>query len=539
MVQPFLPDDGKKSKKKKKGKKKKVVESSSDESSDDSSDEDSSSSDEEEPVPVKKSKKNQKKKSKPVPPKEEPKKLSKNQLKKQRKREREAAAAEEEKKKAAAAEAAKVAEAEAKAKKEEEAKKAAEQGKKKLSKKQRKKLAAAERLKKEEEEKAAAAAAKKKGKKKKGKKQTEQDKPAEEVAQPQKPQEKKKKGKKKKQAAPEPVPEVLPEVIEEPVEEEEDSDGWEKVPTRGEKRKKKTTTKKAVSTEGNSQLPTGPIVQEILELGSKPINPKDDDQIKKKIFDVLGFPTRRSRDDDDSIEDDSKFGRNVRLFKSKLNVHMEFNETRSKYYLIMNGAAQNCQDAIRAANQLFEKGYSDILTPGMTQDSFPVAEKDRGAVVGKGGVNMQAIQDEFCVQIRLPARNGPSDLVTLSGPTEGVKKAKIAIMQLINTGISDITHPDSAVCEVMIPNRRKAALIGTRGSNIQRIQREYNCRVNVPQNVPGQRPNDKVAVVIAGEKALIDAAVADVKESVAEPEPEQIPGFSKELTCEYDPWSED
>lgn len=538
MVQPFLPDDGKKSKKKKKGKKKKVVESSSDESSDDSSDEDSSSSDEEEPVPVKKSKKNQKKKSKQEPPKEEPKKLSKNQLKKQRQRERKAAAAEEEKKKAAAAEAAKVAEAEAKAKKEEEAKKAAEQGKKKLSKKQRKKLAAAERLKKEEEEKAAAAAAKKKEKKKKGKKQTGQDKPAEEVAQPQKPQEKKKKGKKKKQAAPEPVPEVLPEVIEEPVE-EEDSDGWEKVPTRGEKRKKQTKTKKVVSTEGNSQLPTGPIVQEILELGSKPINPKDDDQIKKKIFDVLGFPTRRSRDDDDSIEDDSKFGRNVRLFKSKLNVHMEFNETRSKYYLIMNGAAQNCQDAIRAANQLFEKGYSDILTPGMTQDSFPVAEKDRGAVVGKGGVNMQAIQDEFCVQIRLPARNGPSDLVTLSGPTEGVKKAKIAIMQLINTGISDVTHPDSAVCEVMIPNRRKAALIGTRGSNIQRIQREYNCRVNVPQNVPGQRPNDKVAVVIAGEKALIDAAVADVKESVAEPEPEQIPGFSKELTCEYDPWSED
>lgn len=369
----------------------------------------------------------------------------------------------------------------------------------------------------------------KRKKKKKSKKQVEGE------SQPAPPVPEVPEAKKEEKKAPEPAVEEE----EEPAltqEADEESDGWEKVPSQSSRRRNRKRGG-ANSAEGKSKK-QGPIVQEILELGPKPNDSKADDPVKKKIYDVLGFPMRRNPDDDPE-EDNSKFGRNVKLFKQKLNVDMEFKETRTKYYLLMNGAPEACQQGINAAKQLFDKGYSDILTPGMTQDSFPVAEKDRGAIVGKGGANLQAIQDEYEVQIRLPARNGNSDLVTLSGPIEGVKHAKAAIMQLINTGISDVTHPDSAVAEVLIPNRRKAALIGTRGSNIQRIQQAYNCRVNVPQNLPGQKPNDKVSVIIAGEKELIAAAVQDVKDSVAEPEPEQLPGFSKELTCEYDPWAED
>jgi len=417
-------------------------------------------------------------------------------------------------------------------------KKAAEKPKKRLSKKQKKKLAAQklqqEKEEKERQEKEAAEAAaaellaqtSKKKKKKKTKKQVEGE------SQPAPAPESKKKGKKKAEEAPiEPEPALTTQDA------DEDTDGWEKVPSQSRKSRRKRGGGNN-SAEGKSQAPKGPIVQEILELGARPNDNKADDPVRKKILDVLGFPSRKSLDDA-AEEDNSKFGRNVKLFKLKLNVDMEFKETRTKYYLLMNGSPESCQQAINAAKELFDKGYSDILTPGMTQESFPVAEKDRGAIVGKGGANLQAIQDEFSVQIRLPARNGNSDLVTLSGPIEGVKHAKAAIMQLVSTGISDVTHPDSAVAEVLIPNRRKAALIGTRGANIQRIQQAYNCRINVPQNLPGQKPNDKVSVIIAGEKALIAAAVADVRESVAEPEPEQIPGFSKELTCEYDPWAED
>lgn len=278
-----------------------------------------------------------------------------------------------------------------------------------------------------------------------------------------------------------------------------------------------------------------------MELGSKPLDPKATDEIRKKILNVLGLPPRPSKNDDGSGggSGGGKWQMNVDLFQEKLAVEMQFKETKSKYYLLMNGSPNSCQDAIRAAEQLFEKGYSDILTPGMTQISFSVADKDRGIVVGQKGVNMNAIQDHFGVQIRLPRRDGPSDLVVLSGPTDGVKGAKETILKLIATGISDVTHPDSSMRTVMIASRRKAALIGTRGSNIRRIQDHYQCRITVPKNEPGQRPDDKVAITIAGDKDLIDDAVADVLESVAEPEPEQVPGFSKELTCEYDPWAED
>merc|ERR1712130_823769 len=262
-----------------------------------------------------------------------------------------------------------------------------------LSKKQKKKLAAQklqqEKEEKERQEKEAAEAAaaellaqtSKKKKKKKTKKQVEGE------SQPAPAPESKKKGKKKAEEAPiEPEPALTTQDA------DEDTDGWEKVPSQSRKSRRKRGGGNN-SAEGKSQAPKGPIVQEILELGARPNDNKADDPVRKKILDVLGFPSRKS--------------------------------------------------------------------------------------------------------------------------------------------------PDSAVAEVLIPNRRKAALIGTRGANIQRIQQAYNCRINVPQNLPGQKPNDKVSVIIAGEKALIAAAVADVKESVAEPEPEQLPGFSKELTCEYDPWAED
>jgi len=423
------------------------------------------------------------------------------------------------------------------ARKKEEAKKAAEkQNKKKLSKKQRKRLAIAAAKEKEENERI-----------EKEKKQKELEAAAAKKTSDGQAEGKKKKRKKKKKKAPvetAPVETVAVQeavtkvVIEQP---EEDDDGWEKVPARGKKRGKKTKSAPA-QTEGNADLPKGPIVQEVLDLGTKPIDREATDEARQSIMSVLGFPPRPSKDGrDDQIPGrrEAKWLRNVELFKTKLNVLMEFKETKSKYYLLMNGTPANCQDAIKAAQQLFDQGYSDILTPGMTQETMIVEAKARGAVVGKGAENIKQIQAEYSVNIQLPPRVGTSDVVTLSGPTEGVKMAKIAIKQLMETGISDCTHPDSSVRSVMVPNRRKWILIGTKGSNIRRIQDQYQCRITVPQNVEGQKPDDLVAVMVAGEKALLDAAVADIKESIAEPEPEQIPGFSKELTCEYDPWSED
>lgn len=331
------------------------------------------------------------------------------------------------------------------------------------------------------------------------------------------------------------------------VEEPEDDDGWQKVgPSKRKKQAKKNKSSAAAAqTEGKDDFPKGPIVQEVLDLGTKPIDRDATDEARQTIMSVLGFPPRPSKkgggNDDQQMPGrrEAKWLRNVGLFKTKLNVIMEFKETKSKYYLLMNGTPSSCQDAIKAAQQLFDQGYSDILTPGMTQDTMLVESKARGAVVGKGAENIKAIQAEYSVNIQLPPRIGTSDVVTLSGPTEGVKMAKIAIKQLMETGISDCTHPDSSVRSVMVPNRRKWILIGTKGSNIRRIQETYECRITVPQNVEGQKPDDLVAVMVAGNKAQLDGAVADIKESIAEPEPEQIPGFSKELTCEIDPWSED
>lgn len=276
-----------------------------------------------------------------------------------------------------------------------------------------------------------------------------------------------------------------------------------------------------------------------MELGSKPLDPKATDEIRKKILNVLGLPPRGNRNDDGfQGPSGGKWETNVELFKEKLKVEMIFKETKSKYYLLMNGAPENCTKAIAAAEQLFEKGYSDILTPGMTQESFSVADKDRGILVGPKGAHLNAIQDHYSVQINLPRRDSASDVVVISGPTEGVKGARATIQQLISTGISDVTHPDSSLRTIEIPNRRKAALIGTKGSNIRRIQDQYSCRINVPKNEAGTKSNDKVAITISGDKELIDAAVADILESIAEPEPEQVPGFSKELTLEYDPWAD-
>lgn len=519
-------------KKKRREAKKKKIESSSDESSssessssESSSDESDESSEEEEPVPKKLSKKQRKKKmqekkrkaelAKEAARKEE---LEKERLEKERleKERLEKERLEKERKE----------KEEATRKKE-----ASSKPKKKMTKKQRKRAALAAAKEKEEAE-----AREKEEKKRKEKLEKERAAAAKLAAEKQKKMEEKKALEQKKKEEEEARLAQL-------AKEAEEDDGWEKVPSKGSRRnRKKANRANKGGGDGAQKTTSGPIVREILELGCRPSDPKAVDEVRQRIFKVIGFPPRSTRDGEEpppSGRREDKFQRNKELFKTKLNVDMEFKQTKSKYYLLMNGSPSDCKQAILAATQLFENGYSDILTPGMTKDTILVESHLRGAVVGQGAANIRAITDEYSVQITLPPRDGQSDEVKLSGPIEGVKKAKVAIMQLMMTGISDVTHPDSGVATVMVPNRRKWILIGPKGSNIRRIQDAYDCRITVPQNVDGQKPDDLVPVMVACPKESIEAAVNDIKESISEPEPEQLPGFSKELTCEYDPWAEE
>merc|ERR1712226_1386386 len=107
-----------------------------------------------------------------------------------------------------------------------------------------------------------------------------------------------KKGKKDKKKKVEPEEKKI---VEQPIEQIDEGGAWETVSRKGNKRNaRRAVNNTSNQTEGQAQVPTGPIVQEILELGSKPLDPKATDEIRKKILNVLGLPPRPSKNDDGS-----------------------------------------------------------------------------------------------------------------------------------------------------------------------------------------------------------------------------------------------
>jgi len=169
----------------------------------------------------------------------------------------------------------------------------------------------------------------------------------------------------------------------------------------------------------------------------------------------------------------------------------------------IKGNAQNCAVAEALIKELLAEGFTAVTHPGFMSSSYKLKtpDRDRALLVGPKGANIRKLQDGCSVRIHLPV-NRESNEISIIGTEQCCKKAAEAIDTLLREGYSTMTHEDFVRGEVEgVAPSQFAAIIGKKGENIARIQKETNTRITVPN-----KENDLVNVTIYGKEAGVNRA---------------------------------
>jgi len=173
--------------------------------------------------------------------------------------------------------------------------------------------------------------------------------------------------------------------------------------------------------------------------------------------------------------------------------------------------------AKNAIESILKTGMSSITHPGSTSNKVQLTDSNQiGLIIGPKGANIQKLQRDLKVAIKMPERDALKLMVTVSGGKEQVKQAKEAIEDLIHLGFSKITHPDFTSLEVSYPAGSFGKLIGPRGQNIKSIQGNTTCRVNIPK--PGHPRYKPDTIIIVGPPNKLESAKKQVLNTLVEKE---------------------
>jgi predicted PilT family ATPase len=142
--------------------------------------------------------------------------------------------------------------------------------------------------------------------------------------------------------------------------------------------------------------------------------------------------------------------------------------------------------------------YLDDLIAQVTE-SVEVEKHFHGEIIGKGGKQVQELQNEFNVSIKFPSKGEEStdemNLIQISGRKEKIDLARAAIIALI-----PITreYPLEAIFH--------ADLIGKSGAGLQELTKEFNINIKVPQKpTEGEEPTNSITLI--GKVELVESVI--------------------------------
>ena len=122
-------------------------------------------------------------------------------------------------------------------------------------------------------------------------------------------------------------------------------------------------------------------------------------------------------------------------------------------------------------------------------------------LIGKGGSNLTKLKEEFGVQVKIPQESDKSDKISIEGPPDGVKQAKIQLEVLAKK------MADEASDFIVLNRRFHRQLIGSGGENIRKLRDQYpNVQISIPEE---KAKSDQIT--LRGPSKELAAAVIQVK----------------------------
>ena len=138
--------------------------------------------------------------------------------------------------------------------------------------------------------------------------------------------------------------------------------------------------------------------------------------------------------------------------------------------------------------------------------NIPIPKDHHRFLLGKGGAKLQDLEKRTATKITIPKSNDTNDVVTISGPKEGIEKA-IHEIRIISDEQSKQAY------EVLqIPKSYHPFINGPNGERVKKLVAEHpNVRVNIP---PPSVMKDEMSV--AGEKEGVNKVVAAIMKQFKE-----------------------
>ena len=150
-------------------------------------------------------------------------------------------------------------------------------------------------------------------------------------------------------------------------------------------------------------------------------------------------------------------------------------------------------------------------------DTVRIDARKVGAIVGKGGSTLHAIQDKTGVKIDTPSRKEdeidrkkksqiPSiqrstvwATITIKGPKKGVKIAKGAITSIATKGFCHLLNPEMTEGFMAVQSKNLRDIIGPGGAFVKAIQKATETNIRIPRDT-STKSNDKQRVYVTGSK---------------------------------------
>lgn len=115
-------------------------------------------------------------------------------------------------------------------------------------------------------------------------------------------------------------------------------------------------------------------------------------------------------------------------------------------------------------------------------------------IIGQKGSTLKQLQEKTCTSIQVPKPDEPSDLISITGPKDGINLA----IKEINILLAE--QSKTSVERLKIPKIYHPWIRGPFNETIDRIQSQTGAKVNIP---PIDASNDKEEIVITGEKEKV------------------------------------
>jgi predicted PilT family ATPase len=164
--------------------------------------------------------------------------------------------------------------------------------------------------------------------------------------------------------------------------------------------------------------------------------------------------------------------------------------TRLGTTVTLRGPASAVDSLVTRVNAFVEQEKADEKERGFTMD-FDFPQKYANHLIGKGGSNIKELRDKFDVEIQV--RDGK---VELKGPKAKAEAAKAHIKSLEKHLADETTHV------LKIDPKYHRELIGTKGSQIEKLQTRYKVLIFFPRSARANaRDEDSNADVDAASEA--------------------------------------